>query len=339
MEINTGLESLLQKNDLSIEDAKTLILRIGRNELDPIVSTAFLLALRSKGESAEELAGFSEGMRELSLDSKISNFEKTVDIVGTGGDGSHSLNLSTGSALLAAASGLKVIKHGNRSISSKSGSADVLAKIGFPIELASNQNEDMLNDLGFTFLFAPNYHPAMKYIAPIRKALGIRTIFNMLGPLVNPYPVSHYVMGAFSLSAAELMAKALKNLSVKKAVVIHGSNGWDEATPASSFHIFYVSPEEPIHSEIIDPSSLGLEPCSEEELSGGDAEENAKRLIAALHGNDSSAHRNALCLGSGLALFITDECKSIKEGIELSKATIESGKASNLIEKIQNKNV
>ena len=182
---NNFLEKLLKGEHLTIDEADGLLNAIASNQINEMMAAGILIALRMKGEHANEVAGFSKAMRSLSVNPEIKAQGKTIDIVGTGGDGSKSLNLSTGSALLAAACGLKVIKHGNRSISSSCGSADVLEKIGFPINQAPSKNQPVLNAIGFTFLYAPNYHPAMKSIAPIRKSLATRTIFNILGPLVS----------------------------------------------------------------------------------------------------------------------------------------------------------
>jgi anthranilate phosphoribosyltransferase len=329
------LEKLLKNECLTIDEADGLLSAIASNQINEMMAAGILIALRMKGEHANEVTGFSKAMRRLSIDPEIHIQEKTIDIVGTGGDGSKSLNLSTGSALLAAACGLKVIKHGNRSISSSSGSADVLEKLGFPISQAPSKNQKILETIGFTFLFAPNYHPAMKSIAPIRKSLRTRTIFNILGPLVNPYNVSHLIIGAFSSSVSELMADSIQSLSIQKATIIHSENGWDEATPICPFQLIMVSPGRNNKKEVIDPKELGLEPCSANDLAGSDPTDNCERLINALSNKDSLHHRNALCLGAGIALNLTGKVTTIKMGIEMAKSVLASGKGKVLVDQVR----
>jgi len=254
-------------------------------ELAPALAGALLVALRTKGETAEEIRGFARGMRELAKRPAIAP-GPYVDIVGTGGDGSGSLNLSTGSALLAAACGAPIVKHGNRSVSSRSGSADVLAALGLPIPLDETQAGACLQRFGFTFLFAPHYHPAMKHIAPVRQALGVRTVFNILGPLVNPAAPPYHVIGAFSDAVAKLMAETLSGMKIGRVFVIHGASGWDEATPAGPFICYDVRPGK-IERELRDSRDYGMETCSLDELRGGDAAFNAARVKAALAGGDT----------------------------------------------------
>jgi anthranilate phosphoribosyltransferase len=332
---NNFLEKLLKGEHLTIDEADGLLNAIASNQINEMMAAGILIALRMKGEHANEVAGFSKAMRSLSVNPEIKAQGKTIDIVGTGGDGSKSLNLSTGSALLAAACGLKVIKHGNRSISSSCGSADVLEKIGFPINQAPSKNQPVLNAIGFTFLYAPNYHPAMKSIAPIRKSLATRTIFNILGPLVNPYNVSHLMIGAFSSPVAELMADSIQALPIQKAAIVHSENGWDEATPICPFELIMVSPGESNIKEIIDPKELGLEPCSANDLAGSDPTDNCERLKNALNNKDSLHHRNALCLGAGIALHLSGKVTTIKMGIDMAKSVLASGKAKTLVDQVR----
>ncbi|MEO0632272.1 MAG: anthranilate phosphoribosyltransferase, partial [Planctomycetota bacterium] len=199
--------------------------------LAPAMAGSLLTALRAKGETADEIRGFAAVMRERALRPDIDPNLPTVDTVGTGGDGSGSYNLSTGTALLAAAAGARVVKHGNRSVSSKSGSADVLESLGLSLPLDASAAGRCLEATHFTFLFAPAYHPAMKSVVPVRQAMGVRTVFNVLGPLTNPAQTPYQVIGAFSKAVAALMAEALSGLAIERAFVVHGDNGWDEATP------------------------------------------------------------------------------------------------------------
>lgn len=269
-------------------------------------------------------------MRELARRPAIPAGEPYVDIVGTGGDSSGSLNLSTGAALLAAASGLKVVKHGNRSISSRCGSADVLAALGLKIPLDEREAATCLDTLGFTFLFAPHYHPAMKNIGPVRAALGVRTVFNILGPLANPATPPFHVIGAYSEEMAELMAETLAGMDAERSFVIHGAPGWDEATPVGPFLCFDVRPGK-VERSVRDPKDAGLARCTAEDLLGGEAELNAERLRGALAAEDSPAHRDALALGAALALEVTGTTPDLGSGVEMARAAIDDGRAAALV--------
>jgi anthranilate phosphoribosyltransferase len=269
-------------------------------------------------------------MRELARRPEIPTGEPYVDIVGTGGDSSGSLNLSTGAALLAAASGLKVVKHGNRSISSRCGSADVLAALGLPMPLDERDAATYLDALGFTFLFAPHYHPAMKNIGPVRAALGVRTVFNILGPLANPATPPFHVIGAYSEEMAERMAETLAGMDAERSFVIHGAPGWDEATPVGPFLCFDVRPGQ-VERSVRDPKDVGLARCTAEELLGGEAELNAERLRGALAGEDTAAHRDALVLGAALALEVTGTAPDLASAVGTARAAIDDGRAAALV--------
>jgi len=324
------LAALLERRNLDEATAEGLLELMASGELPPALSGALLVALRLKGETADEIRGFARGMRKLARRPAIAP-GPYVDIVGTGGDGSGSLNLSTGSALLAAACGLKVVKHGNRSVSSKSGSADVLAALGLPMPLDEAAASACLTRSGFTFLFAPHYHPAMKQIGPVRQALGVRTVFNILGPLANPAAPPYHVIGAFSDEMAALMAETLAGLPMTRAFVVHGSAGWDEATPHGPFVLYDVAPGR-VREETRDPLSLGLARCALGDLQGGDAEHNAARLRAALGGGDTAAHRDALVLGAALALEVTGAAASPTEAVQRARAALTSGAGRALLD-------
>ena len=253
------------------------------------------------------------------------------DTVGTGGDGSGSLNLSTGTGLLAAASGVNIVKHGNRSISSRSGSADMLEKIGmiFPETPASAVN--LLNDLGFTFLFSPAFHPAMKAIMPVRNSLAIRTVFNMLGPLSNPASPPFQLIGAFSDDAAKLMAETLSGLPIKRAFVVHGAEGWDEATPIGNFLIYDVRPGS-VKKGIRSPEDYGLKICQASDLLGDDADYNAGEMRRVFYCEDKAAHRDALTMGVSLVLELMGKVKNPRDGIKIAEETLNSGKASQFLD-------
>jgi len=327
------LEQVLAGDNLSEAQAAAAMRAMAAGDIEPAVAGGLLIALRAKGEAAEEIRGFATAMRELARRPAIPAGEAYVDIVGTGGDGSGSLNLSTGAALLAAAAGLKVVKHGNRSISSKSGSADVLAALGLKIPLDEQQAAAALAAVGFTFLFAPHYHPAMKNIGPVRAALGVRTVFNILGPLANPAQPPFHVIGAFSEAIAERMAQTLAGMNSERAFVVHGAPGWDEPTPVGPFLCFDVRAGS-VTRTVRDPRDVGLERCSVEDLRGGEAAENAARLRAALEGGDTSAHRDALVLGAALALEVTGSAADFADGVVKARAAIEDGRAKALVERL-----
>ena len=332
-EATRWLEQILAQDDLSETQAAAAMRAMAAGELEPALAGGLLTALRAKGEAADEIRGFAKAMRELARRPAIAPNGDYVDIVGTGGDGSGSLNLSTGSALLAAAAGLAVVKHGNRSISSRSGSADVLAELGLPIPLDEQQAAVALDTLGFTFLFAPHYHPAMKNIGPVRAALGIRTVFNILGPLANPAEPAFHVIGAYSETMAERMAQTLSGMPGKRAFVIHSAPDWDEATPVGPFLCFDVRPGD-VSRTVRDPRDVGIERCDVEALTGGEASENAQRLRAALAGDDTQAHRDALALGAGLALEVTGAVANLADGVTAARAAIADGRAAALVARL-----
>jgi anthranilate phosphoribosyltransferase len=320
------LEHLLEGRDLTETQAADLLRQLTKPDLAPAMAGALLASLRSKGVTSAEVRGFAGAMRALARKPALPDAPDAIDIVGTGGDSSGSLNLSTGAALLTAACGLPVVKHGNRSISSRSGSADLIEQLGFRLPLDERRAADCFTATGFTFLFAPYFHPAMKSLAPIRAALGVRTVFNLLGPLTNPAAPRFYLIGAFNAAAAELMADTLAGMEAERAWVIHGAAGWDEATPIGPFLAFDVRRGE-IQRHEIDPREFGLEPCASADLAGGDAAANLAALRDVIAGRDRGAHRAALVLQCGLALFIAGRTGSIAAGIEVAGSVLDSGQA------------
>jgi anthranilate phosphoribosyltransferase len=323
------LEHLLEHRDLDEPAAAGLLRALAAGEVAPALAGALLAALRSKGEAATEIRGFALAMRELARRPAIPP-GPYVDVVGTGGDGSGSLNLSTGSALLAAACGVPVVKHGNRSISSRSGSADVLTSLGLPVPLDETAAARCLARVGFTFLFAPHYHPAMKNIGPVRAALGVRTVFNILGPLVNPAEPPYHVIGAYSEPIAAIMAQTLAGMPMTRAFVIHGAAGWDEATPVGTFACYDVRPGR-VTRTTRDPRDYGIATCEIADLAGGDAALNATRLTAALGGGDTRGHRDALVLGAALALEVTGTVPDAAAGVARARRAIEDGSGARLL--------
>ena len=325
------LESLLENRSLDEDGAFRLLLALTDGTVAPAMAGALLAALRAKGVSAEELRGFARGMRSLARRPLLADGAPTVDVVGTGGDASHSFNLSTGAALLAAAAGARVVKHGNRSVSSRSGSADLLEALGLAMPLDERAAGECLEATGFTFLFAPHYHPAMKAIAPVRSALGIRTVFNMLGPLTNPAAPPFQVVGAFSHESARLIADAFAGLSIERAFVVHGEPGWDEPTPAGSFALFDVRPGMVVESTR-SAADFGLASCRAEDLKGADAAHNATCLSAVMLGMARGAHRDALVRGAALALEVCGLAEDPRSGAARAAAAIDSGAGAKLLD-------
>jgi anthranilate phosphoribosyltransferase len=272
-------------------------------------------------------------MRRLARRPHIPAEVRGIDVVGTGGDSSGSVNISTGTALLTAACGVPVLKHGNRSVSSRAGSADVLEALGLKIPLDEKQAADCLAASGFTFLFAPHFHPAMKTVAPVRTALGVRTIFNILGPLMNPATPPFHLIGAFSLDIARLIADTLAGMEIERTFVVHGAEGWDEPTPIGSFTVFDVRPGS-VEMQIREPGDYGLITCQASDLAGGDAQQNARALEAVLNGQDRGAHRDCLLLGTSLALEVVGRTRSPQEGVEMAAAAIDSGKARQVLQSL-----
>jgi anthranilate phosphoribosyltransferase len=327
------LEAMLEKRALPTDEARDLLVGLTDPELPPALAGALLAALRAKGVTPEELRGFALGMRSLARRPDIEPNSAAVDIVGTGGDKSGSYNISTGAALLTAAAGLPVVKHGNRSVSSRTGSADVLEALGLKLPLDEKRAAACFAATGFTFLFAPHYHPAMKAIAPVRSAMGVRTVFNILGPLSNPAEPLFHVIGAFNEATARLMAQALAGLPLQRAFVVHGAGGWDEPTPLGPFLLLDVSPGQ-VRESRRSPADYGMPPCTEESLKGGDAGYNAAALTRVLRGEEGGAHRDALVLSTALALEVSGRAGSARAAAQMASAAIDDGRASALLAKL-----
>ena len=327
------LETLLAGRNLTAAEAQALLGGLAATELPAPLAGALLVALRAKGVCADELRGLATAMRALARRPALPAGLPAVDIVGTGGDASASFNLSTGAALLTAACGVPVVKHGNRSISSQSGSADVLEQLGLRLPLDAQAAAACLAASNFTFLFAPYYHPAMKVIAPVRAALGVRTVFNILGPLTNPAAPPFQVIGAFDAGVAKLMADAFAGMPIERAFVVHSDNGWDEPTPIAPFRIFDVRPGS-VRGLTRSAADYGLPSCTAADLSGGDARHNAQALRAVLEGADYGAHRNAVLLGCALALEVAGHAAGPREALTQAARAIDSGAARDLLQRL-----
>ena len=328
------LDRLLDGNELSEVEAYNLMHKLAEGELPAALAGALLAGLRAKGETANEIRGFATAMRELAVHPNIPEGAPTVDTVGTGGDGSGSLNLSTGTGLLAAACGARVVKHGNRSVSSRSGSADMLECLGMPLPLHEQAAVDCLEATSFTFLFAPAYHPAMKAVVPIRGALSVRTVFNVLGPLTNPAAPPFQLIGAYSRPAARLMADTLAGMPIERAFVVHGEPGWDEATPAGDFWLYDVRPGA-VDEQHRSPEDYGLQRCAPEDLKGGDAAHNARELCRVFTGEDTGAHRDALLMGTSLVLEVQGVTRDPRDGVARAAAAIDDGRAATLLQNLK----
>jgi anthranilate phosphoribosyltransferase len=332
-QLREWLDAMLERRALSTEQARDLVIGLTDAELPPALGGALLAAIRAKGVTPEELRGFALGMRSLARRPLIERGTLAVDIVGTGGDKSGSFNISTGAALLTAAAGLPVIKHGNRSVSSRAGSADVLEALGLKLPLDEAQAGACLAATNFTFLFAPHYHPAMKAIGPVRTAMGVRTVFNILGPLSNPAEPPFHVIGAYNEATARLMAQALSGLPLQRAFVVHGTGGWDEPTPLGPFLLLDVRPGR-VEEFRRSPADYGMPLCTEEALRGADAAHNAAAMTRVLRGEEQGAHRDALVLSAALALEVAGRATGAADAASMACAAIDDGRASALLAKL-----
>jgi len=324
------LECLMDGRDLDETQAEALLMHLTRLDEAPAMAGAILASLRCKGVSASELRGFARAMRKLALRPDVPAGLPAIDIVGTGGDGSNSLNISTGTAIVAAACGLPVVKHGNRSVSSRAGSADVLAALGLKLPLDERAAASCLAATGFTFLFAPYYHPAMKAVAPIRAALGVRTVFNILGPLSNPAQPPYHLLGAFSQDTAKLMAEAIAGLDIERAFVVHGAAGWDEPTTVGPFTLYDVRAGQ-VSVETRSPEDFGLGRCAASELVGGDSTHNAGAIRGVLVDGAHNPYRDCLLLGAALALEVAGEEDVPADAMARATHAIDSGAAGRVL--------
>lgn len=321
--IKEAISKIIEKENLSYEEAKNVMTEIMDGTATQSQIASFLTALRMKGETIDEITAFASVMREKAI--KITSDKTVMDIVGTGGDGVGTFNISTTSSFVAAAGGIMVAKHGNRSASSKSGAADVLESLGANITISSEQSSKLLDDIGICFMFAPTYHSSMKYAAPVRKEIAVRTIFNILGPLSNPAAAQLQIMGVFDKKLVEPLAQVLSNLGVKRGMAIYG-DGLDEATVTGKTTICEIN-NGTLTSYEIDPQELGLGIYSLDEIKGGTPDENAQITKNILEGKEKGAKLDIVVLNSALALYCADKGKTIKDCVVLAKKLIEDGSA------------
>ena len=334
MPLRDALHRLLEGESLDEGRAEAAMRELAGGEAPPALAGALLAALRLKGESAPEVRGFARAMRALAIRPQLPSGAPVADVAGTGGDGSGSINLSTGAALLAASCGVRIAKHGNRAVSSKTGSADVLDALGIAWPDTAAAITQSLRTHGFAFMFAPHFHPAMKSVAPIRAALGARTVFNLLGPLANPAQPPFLLAGAFSRGAAQLMADTLSGLEIERCFVVHGEPGWDEPTPVGPFLLLDVRPGS-VERATRDPADLGIPRCRPEDLAGGSRDYNAAALDAALRGRGAPALNDALTLQAGLVLELTGMAENPGEGLRKAREGLRSGAGGKLIDNLR----
>ncbi len=311
------LESLLSANDLTEEQSNYLMNSWIENNIEPVQTGALLAAFRSKGVSGAELSAMAKILQDASTTpSDIPTFD-LVDTCGTGGDGANTFNISTAVAFVSAALGVKIAKHGNRSASGKVGSADVLENLGLPLNVSSEKVIEALKNFGITFLFAPSWHPSLVNLAPLRKSLGVRTIFNLLGPLVNPLRPKSQVLGVAKSDLLDPISVALKGMGLKRAVVVHGAGGLDEASLAGSNQFRFLD-KGVIRSEIINPSDLGLTEISNESLKGDDLKTNSQILMSLLKGEGNKYHKEVVALNTALVLWVSGAEDDLSLGVKRS---------------------
>ncbi len=326
--IREAIIQLSKKQDLTYDQAYACMNEIMDGKASDIQKAAYLTALSLKGETIDEITASAKGMRDHCI--RLLNDQDVLEIVGTGGDDSQSFNISTTSSLVIASGGVKVAKHGNRAASSRSGSADCLEALGVNIRIDEKQSKRLLDKIDICFLFAQNYHLAMKYVAPVRKELGIRTVFNVLGPLTNPAGATLQVMGVYDQALVEPLAKVLSQLGVKRAMVVYGMDGLDEISASAPTMVCEVDGHR-YHTYYITPEQFGLTRCRKEELVGGTPEDNAGISLDVLNGKSGGA-RTAVLMNAGAGLYIGGKTDSLQEGIVLAEKLIDEKKALHKLE-------
>lgn len=337
--IKEAIKKIVEGKDLTRQEAALTMDTIMRGEATPSQIAAFITALRMKGETVEEITGCAEKMREHAVN--IYPHQKNlVDTCGTGGDVSGTFNISTVSAFVAAGAGIPIAKHGNRSVSSRCGSADVLEALGVKIDIDPKRVEECINSVGIGFIFAPNFHKAMRFAMPSRKEIGIRTVFNILGPLTNPARATAQVLGVFDPDLTEMMAEVLANLEVKHAMVVHGMDGLDEISISDKTKVSHLK-DSKIETYFIKPEDFGLHRGKREDILGGSAEENAEISIEILKNEEKGAKRQVVLLNAAAAIFVGGkalpagrQARDLKEGLKLATESLDSGAAHRKLEEM-----
>lgn len=328
--IKEAILKLSKKENLNYEEAKDVMNEIMSGKATAVQMSSYLTALSMKGETIEEITGSVAGMRANCI--KLLHNMEVLEIVGTGGDNSNSFNISTASAIVIASDGVAVAKHGNRAASSKCGAADVLEELGININISPEKSREILSKINICFLFAQNYHIAMKYVAPVRKELGIRTVFNILGPLSNPAGANIELMGVYDESLIEPLAKVMQNLGVKRGMVVYGTDKIDEISMSSETKVCEILDKENLKSYTISPKDFGYDFCDKKELEGGSVKENAEIIRNIFNLKDNGAKRKAVCMNAGAGFYIAKKVKNIKEGVQMAENLIDEKKALKKLE-------
>lgn len=328
--IKEAILKLSKKENLNYEETKAVMNEIMSGEATAVQMSSYLTALSMKGETIDEITGSAAGMRENCI--KLLHNLEVLEIVGTGGDNSNSFNISTASAMVIAAGGVAVAKHGNRAASSKCGAADVLEELGVNINISPEKSRELLSKINICFLFAQNYHIAMKYVAPVRKELGIRTVFNILGPLSNPAGANIELMGVYDSSLVEPLAKVMQNLGVKRGMVVYGTDKIDEISMSSETKVYEILDKENLKSYTISPKDFGYDFYDKKELEGGDKKENAEIIRNIFSLKDKGAKRKAVCMNAGAGFYIAGKVQNIKEGVKMAENLIDEKKALEKLE-------
>jgi len=331
MTVQEALARLLDGHDLSREEARAVMNEVMEGEATEAQIGGLLVALRLKGETADEIAGCAEAMRAHALAVKPKRSD-LVDTAGTGGDGARTINISTAAALVAAAAGAAVAKHGNRAVSSASGSADVLEALGFRLDLAPARIERSIDELGFGFLFAPTHHPAMRHAAPVRRELAARTVFNVLGPLTNPAGARAQMVGVYAPELVRTLAEVLARLGAQRAYVVHGAGGIDELSPSGPNLVCEVV-EGAVHEREIDPLEFGVPRCDPAELRGGSPAENAAVIREVFAGKEGGA-RSAILLNAAGAIAAAGHAADLRDGLEVAREALDSGAAASRLDEL-----
>ncbi len=325
--IKTAIRELLNGSNLTLDTTRKVMSQIMEGNATNAQIAAFLIAMRVKGETIDEITACAMVMREKCT--RLSHQNDVLDIVGTGGDEASTFNISTVSSFVVAAGGIPVAKHGNRSVSSKCGSADVLEALGVRIDLTAEQSAKVLQKTGICFMFAPTYHASMKFAAPVRRELGVRTIFNILGPLANPAGANMQLLGVYDENLVEPLANVLANLGVKRAMVVHGHDGLDEATLCDTTTICEVS-EGRLNSFFLTPEQLGFARCARTDLVGGNPRENAAIAMEILNGRKDSK-RDVVVLNAALCLYMSYNNRTLRDCVKMAESILDSGKAKKLL--------
>lgn len=327
--IREAILKVTKKEDLTYDEARQVMDEIMAGEVSEVQEACYLTALAMKGETIDEITASAEGMRAAGL--RLLHDMEVLEIVGTGGDGANSFNISTTSAMIVAAGDVPVAKHGNRAASSKSGAADCLEALGVNIDIVPARNLEILQKINICFFFAQKYHSAMRYVGPVRKELGIRTIFNILGPLTNPAGATMQLMGVFDSGLVDPLAKVLQNLGVKSGMVVYGEDSLDEISLSAPTLVCEIRGDK-FETYTITPEQFGYKTVDKSELVGGTPEENAEITRGILNGSDKGPKRQAVCMNAGAGLYIAGKANTLEEGIRLAEELIDSGAAQKKLE-------